>query len=411
MIDIKLIRENPEKIKAAIKAKQRVADIDLILEIDERYRKNSKKAEELRHQRKNIARDDIAQAKSLKEELKALEDLVAIDSKKLTELLMQVPNPPAESVKIGTEEDNEVIETQGEIPQFDFPVKDHVELGLALNILDFERASKISGSRFVIVKNDLALLELSLVRFVVDKLRGKGFDFVLPPALINRIAMQGMGYLEHGGDQETYYLPNDDMFLIGTSEHALGAMRMGEIFHASELPHRISGFSPSFRREAGSYGKDTKGMLRVHQFDKVEMFSYTLPEQSDSEFKNLLDIAKEIVSDLELPFQVVAIASGDLGDPASAKFDIETWLPAQNKYRETHSISTTTDFQSRRLNIRYKSDQGDTGLVYTLNGTAVAVGRTLIAIMENYQQADGSIKIPAVLVPYMGKEVINVNSN
>lgn len=411
MIDIKLIREHPDRIKQAIKAKNRIVDIDKILDLDQKVRTNSKKIEDLRHLRKNLGQNDIEQAKKVKEELKALEDLVSIDQKELTDLLLKVPNPPADFVKIGTEEDNEAIETYGEIPQFDFEPKDHVELGLNLNILDFERASKISGSRFVIVKNDLALLELSLVRFVVDKLRVKGFDFVLPPVLINRTAMQGMGYLEHGGEQETYYLPNDDMFLIGTSEHALGAMRMGETFFEKELPHRISGFSPSFRREAGSYGKDTKGMLRVHQFDKVEMFSYTLPEQSDEEFKFLLSISKEIVDDLKLPYQVVAIASGDLGDPAAAKFDIETWLPGQKKYRETHSISTTTDFQSRRLNIRYKKSQGETGLVYTLNGTAVAVGRTLIAIMENYQQADGSIKIPEVLVPYMGKEVINVNHN
>lgn len=407
MIDIKLIRENPEKFKKAIADKGREVNVDDLIRLDLRLRELTGEIDQLRHERKSLNQDQIDRARAVKEELKILEEEAAKIEQELNELLMNIPNPPAEFVPIGTEADSQVIKTVGEPTKFDFQPKEHIELGVNLGVLDFERAAKVSGSRFVAIKNDLALLELSLIRYVVDKLTGKGFEFIIPPQIINSKAMRGMGYLEHGGDQETYYLEKDDMYLIGTSEHVVGSMRADETFQMDELPYRTCALSSCFRREAGSYGKDTKGMFRVHQFDKIEMFVYTTPDKSKEELENLLAIEEEIVQDLGLPYQVLLIASGDLGDPAAAKYDIETWMPGQNKYRETHSVSTTTDYQARRLNIRYKTSDGQSNFVHTLNGTAVAVGRMLIAIMENYQNEDGSITVPKVLVNYFGKEKIS----
>ena len=407
MIDIKLIRENPEKIKQAVLDKARSVDVDKIVELDKKNRELTTKIDELRHKQKQFGKEDLEKAQANKQELKKLESDAKVGEKELIDLLYLVPNPSADFVPKGGEENNKIIKTIGKIPAFDFKPKDHLELGEALNIIDVKRATKVSGSRFVALKNDLALLQFSLYRHIIDKLIGKGFEFIIPPTLINSEAMRGMGYVEHGGDKETYYLDKDDMYLIGTSEHVIGAMRKDETFSEPELPHRVCGFSPCYRREAGSYGKDTRGMFRLHQFYKVEMFSYVTPEQSDKELENLLTIEEEIVNEMKLPYQVVLIASGDLGDPASAKYDIEAWFPGQNKYREITSTSNTTDFQARRLNIRYKSKQGKTGLVHTLNGTGAA-DRMLIAILENYQQKDGSIKIPEVLVPYFGKKEIRL---
>jgi seryl-tRNA synthetase len=411
MIDIAKLRQDPEAIKRSSQAKGHDINVDQILELDTRYRSLQGQVDELRHQRKSFDKDSIEAARKVKIKLKELEDQLNQAQIELNELLFTIPNPAEDFVPVGTEKDNQVVKTVGNVPEFSFKPKDHIELGLALDMLDFERAAKVSGSRFVMLKNDAVFLELSLVRYVFDLLRKKGFDLIIPPHFISSFAMRGMGYLEHGGDQETYYLEKDDLYLIGTSEHILGSMHAGETFRCEDLPVRLAGFSSCYRREAGSYGKDTKGMLRVHQFDKVEMFSFADPKKSKEEFLYLLSIEEEIMNALKLPYQVLLIASGDLGNPAAAKYDIETWMPGQKAYRETHSVSTTTDFQARRLNIKYRSKEGQTDYLHTLNGTAIAIGRMMIAIMENYQQEDGSIKIPDILVPYFGKESINATHN
>ncbi|KKP89115.1 MAG: Serine-tRNA ligase [Berkelbacteria bacterium GW2011_GWA2_35_9] len=407
MIDIKLVRENPEKIKKAVKDKARDVDIDKIITLDNEHRSLIINIDKLRHQQKQFGKDEIDNAKKNKSELKELEEKSKIIEIELENLLAQVPNPADDFVPVGDESINKIIDTVGEIPKFDFKIKDHIELGEKLNIIDIKRASKVAGSRFIALKNDGAKLQMAIFQYIIDKITSKGFDFVLPPHIINHQSMQGMGYLEHGGDQETYHLEKDNMYLIGTSEQVLGPMRSNEVFNEKDLPYRVCAFSPCYRREAGSYGKDTKGMFRVHQFHKVEMFSFCKPEDSKKEHEFLLSLEKEIYAELGIPFQVVLIASGDLGDPASAKYDLEAWFAGQNKYREITSTSNTTDFQARRLNIRYKTKTGKNELVHMLNGTG-ASDRPFIAILENNQNSDGSITIPKVLVKYFGKDKIEV---
>ena len=314
------------------------------------------------------------------------------------QLIRQIPNPAKDDVPIGDESKKVVVRQVGEKPKFGFEPKDHLSLGLSLDLIDVERASKISGTRFAFLKNELVSLEFALVSYVFEKLNGEEFIPVVPPVLVNKKAVNGLGYPEYENG-EGYKV--DDQYLVGTAEHSIVPMHMDETFNLSDLPKRYAAFSTAFRREAGSYGKDTKGIFRVHQFDKVEMVSFTTPDKEDKEHQFLLSLEEKFVSDLGLVYQVVNIASGDLGFPASRKFDIETWLPSQNQYRETHSVSTTGDFQARRLNIKYK--EGDhTNYVSILNGTAFAIGRTLIAIMENYQQKDGSILVPKALQKYTG---------
>jgi len=407
MIDIKLVRENPEKIKKKQLDKARDVDIDKIITLDNEHRSLIINIDKLRHQQKQFGKDEIDNAKKNKSELKELEEKSKIIEIELENLLAQVPNPADDFVPVGDESINKIIDTVGEIPKFDFKIKDHIELGEKLNIIDIKRASKVAGSRFIALKNDGAKLQMAIFQYIIDKITSKGFDFVLPPHIINHQSMQGMGYLEHGGDQETYHLEKDNMYLIGTSEQVLGPMRSNEVFNEKDLPYRVCAFSPCYRREAGSYGKDTKGMFRVHQFHKVEMFSFCKPEDSKKEHEFLLSLEKEIYAELGIPFQVVLIASGDLGDPASAKYDLEAWFAGQNKYREITSTSNTTDFQARRLNIRYKTKTGKNELVHMLNGTG-ASDRPFIAILENNQNSDGSITIPKVLVKYFGKDKIEV---
>lgn len=406
MIDIKLIRENPEKIKKAVKDKGRSVDIDKIISLDKKVREQIIAIDDLRHKQNLFGKNDIEEAKKNKVKLKNLEENAKKDEDVLKNLLSQVPNPADDFVPVGDESHNKIIETIGEIPKHNFQTKDHIELGENLDIIDVKRASKVSGSRFVVLKNDGAKLQMSLFQYIIDKIISYGFDFVLPPHIINHQSMQGMGYLEHGGDQETYRLEKDNAYLIGTSEHVLGPMRANETFEENELPYRVCAFSPCYRREAGSYGKDTKGMFRVHQFNKVEMFVFCKPEDSKKEHELILKIEKEIYTELGIPFQVVLIASGDLGDPANAKYDLEAWFAGQNKYREITSTSNTTDFQARRLNIRYRTLDNKTEFIHMVNGTG-ASDRPFIAILENNQDSDGSVAIPKVLVKYFGKDKIN----
>jgi seryl-tRNA synthetase len=281
-----------------------------------------------------------------------------------------------------------------------------MELGENLDLIDTKRAGKVAGARFGYIKRQLPLIEFALIKLVMDTVTKEGFIPVIPPVMLKDEMARGTGYFEAGDRNEAYYLPDDNMYLVGTSEQSLVSMHTDEILNEKDLPLRYAGFSTCFRREAGSYGKDTKGILRVHQFDKLEMVIFSKPEDSKDEHKLLLSIEEKLMKALALPYQVINICTGDLGRPAAAKYDIEAWLPSEKKYRETHSTSNCTDFQARRLNIRYRDKSGKVNFVHTLNGTAFAIGRILIMIMENYQQKDGSIKVPKALQKYCGFKVI-----
>ena len=414
MIDIKLLRENTQQIREAAKAKNVEIDFTRILELDKLVRSLENNIQQIATQ-KNEASKRIPQA-SESDRAKLIEEMRQIDrkgdelkaeltplSEELDELLYKIPNPALPDVKIAkNESENEIIKTIGEIPSFNFTPKDHLELGDILGIIDTQRAANVSGARFNYFIGDGVLLEFALIQFALATLSEYGFTPVITPHMIKPQAMRAMGYLEHGGHDEIYYLPKDNLYLIGTAEQSVGAMHMDEILDGTKLPIRYVGFSPCYRREAGSYGKDTRGILRVHQFDKIEMFTFSTPEDSDAEHSLILEIEEKLMQSLKIPYQLVKMVTGDLGLPAARKYDIEAWMPAQDAYRETHSCSSCTDFQARRLNTRYKDDSGKTHFVHTLNGTGFAIGRTIITILENFQQEDGSVIIPEVLRPFMG---------
>jgi len=414
MIDLKKLRENTSEIREAAKAKNVELDFTKILELDKRVRSLQQDVQQIATE-KNEASKRIPQA-SEEEKQTILTEMKRVDRKgdelkaelnpiehELDDLLHKIPNPASPDVKVAANEDeNEVLRTVGEIKKFDFEVKDHMELGQSLDIIDTERAAKVSGARFNYLKGDGVLLEFALIQYALDTTMKFGFTPITTPHMVNARSMRAMGYLEHGGHDEIYYLPKDNMYLIGTSEQSVGPMHMDETLDLSKGSMRYAGFSACYRREAGSYGKDTKGILRVHQFDKIEMFSFCKPEDSDAEHNMILEIEEKLMKGLGIPYQVLKMVTGDLGLPAARKYDLEAWLPSQEKYRETHSCSTCTDFQARRLNTRYKNEEGKSQFVHTLNGTAFAIGRTIIAILENYQQEDGSVIIPEVLRNYMG---------
>jgi len=414
MLDIKLIRNNPNLIKDACEKKGFNVDIDLLLETDKKRREILQALEDMLAQ-KNKASKEIRRAGPedknkiiLKmRELDENSDRLNQDSQRLgkefNDLMLKIPNIPFEDVPIGQDErDNISIRKVGKKPKFDFQFKDYMELSENLDLIDVKRAAKVSGSRFGYLKKEAALLEFALIKFASDVLTKKGFIPVVPPVMIKPEMALGMGYLEQTGDDEAYFFPKDNLYLVGTSEQSIGAMHANEIFDIKDLPRRYFAFSTCFRRESGSYGKDTKGILRVHQFDKLEMFVFSKPEDSKKEHKLLLSVEEELMKALKIPYQVLRICTGDLGRPAAAKYDIESWVPSENRYRETHSTSNCTDFQARRLNIRYKNEEAKLDFVHTLNGTAFAIGRTIIAIIENYQQKEGSIKVPDVLQKYVG---------
>jgi len=405
MLDIKFIRENPNKVKEACRAKKEEVDIDRLLKLDKEYLKLLQKTEELRHKRREVSRKPPKKGATLKyskEELKKYEEETRKAKEERDKLLLEVPNLPAPDVKFGQSElDNEVIRTWGKKTTFDFKPLDYLVLAESLNLIDVKRASKVSGTRFGYLKNEAVLLEFALVNFALATLIKEGFQPLVPPVLINEDSMLGMGYLAHGGEEETYHLTKDKLYLTGTSEQSIGPMHRDEVLDEKRLPRRYVAFSSCFRREAGSWGKDTKGIFRVHQFDKVEMFSFVNPEDSIKEHDYFLSLEEKLVQALGIPYQVVKMCTSDLGNPAARKFDIECWIPSQGKYRETHSTSCCTDYQARRLNIKYKDKGGKKQLVHTVNGTAFAIGRTIIALIENFQQKDGSILIPKVLRPYI----------
>lgn len=409
MLDIKFIRQNPEKVKKGCRKKQVKVDITRVLTIDQEKRKYQKTLEELRAKQRRLSFETPLPLKKLtgiKNEIKKIEPRVKEKEQELKNLLLQIPNLPFDNVPEGKDEkENVVIKEWGVKPKFDFKPKDYLELAEKLDLIDVKRAAKISGTRFGILKKEAVFLKFALRNFASEILIKEGFIPIDPPVMIRPEIMQAMGYVERGRD-EIYYLKDDNLCLIGTAEQALGPIHADEILEEKQLPKRYIAFTPCFRREAGSYGKDTKGIFRVHQFDKIEMFSFSHPQKSQKEHQFLLSCEEKLMQALKIPYRMVQICTGDLGDPAAAKYDIEAWLPGQGCYRETHSTSNCTDFQARRLNIRYKEKSGKLSFVYTLNGTAFAIGRILIAIFENYQQKDGSIKIPEVLQKYLGRKKV-----
>jgi len=414
VLDINFIRENSEKVKEACKNKNVNVDVDRVLVLDKSKRELMTQMETLKAEQNKISRGGadnqaiFTQAKEIKEKIKAMSPELEKTDEELKKLLLQLPNIPFDDVPVGKDDsENKVLRKVGRPAMQIFrKPKDYMELGADLDLIDTERAGKVAGSRFGYIKGKLALLEFALVKLAMDTVTKEGFTPIIPPVMLKDEMARGTGYFEAGDRDEAYFLPDDNMYLVGTSEQSLIAMHADEVLDEKKLPLRYVAFSTCFRREAGSYGKDTKGILRVHQFDKLEMVILSKPEDSKNEHKLLLAIEEKLMKALKLPYQVINICTGDLGRPAASKFDIETWLPSEKKYRETHSTSNCTDFQARRLNIRYKDKSGKMQFVHTLNGTAFAIGRILIMIMENYQQKDGSIKVPKVLQKYAGFKII-----
>jgi seryl-tRNA synthetase len=418
MIDIVFLRERRAELGVSLARRGFEIDLDSLGTLDEERRMARSEAEEVRSEQNTLGKsipgleggakqEAIVAAGQLagryKELLSKADDL----DERFQAQWVTLPNMTDPAAAEGLDEEDAVeIKRVGEPPVFGYDAADHVDLGTALGIVDIERATKISGSRFALIKGKLVLLELALVRWVMENLSGHGFTPIIPPVLVREQALFGTGFFPSDRDQ-VYSVEQDDLFLVGTSEVPLAAMHGDEILDSAHLPLRYAGFSTCFRVEAGTYGKDTRGMFRVHQFDKVEMFSFVLPDRSLEEHEYLLEREEELVRDLEIPYRVVNVAAGDLGSSAAKKYDIEAWFPGQDRYREITSTSNTTDFQSRRLKIRYKDDDGKNRLVHTLNGTAVAIGRTLIALMENHQNGEGGFRVPDALVRYTGFDSID----
>jgi seryl-tRNA synthetase len=398
VIDLRAARAAPDEMRIALARKGAGELFDELLAADRAVLDVQPQVEELRAARKIKGKptpEQLAELERLKAELQALEERLASAEARRQEVLDRVPNPPDVSAPDGfTDEDAVEIRRSGELPSFDFPVRDHLDLGQAFGWIDPERAAKVSGSRFVYRVGDVALLELALYRWALARLVEKGFVPMLPPVLVREEAMYGTGFLPTD-EVNIYRVERDDLYLTGTSEVGLAAYHADEILDADALPSRYTAYSTNFRREAGAAGKDTRGMFRVHQFDKVEMFVYTFVERARDEHEHLLEIEEELISELGLPYRVVNVAAGDLGASAAKKYDIEGWFPGQERYRELTSTSNTTDYQARRLGIRTRRD-GKLEHVATLNGTAVTA-RTMIALMENYQDDGGSVSVPEPL--------------
>lgn len=426
MIDVSLLRDDPGVLAEALRRRRLDVDVDALAEIDARRRQARTRAEELRAEQKRSGQEiaalegkakqaAIATAGDLAEEYKAaLAEADELDTR-FDEIWRTLPNVAHPSVPEGEDEEGNVeLSRWGEIPEFDFEPKDHLDVGEGLGIIDVERGSKVSGSRFAYMKGAAVLLEFALVQWGLERLGAEGFTPVVPPVLVREEALFGTGFFP-GAREQVYAVGSsdrsgepiapDDLYLVGTAEVSLAAMHIDEILAAEDLPLRYVGFSTCFRREAGTYGKDTRGIFRVHQFDKLEMFSFCHPDRSWDEHEYLLSQEEALVQALGIPYRVVNVCTGDLGDPAAKKYDIEAWMPGEQRFREITSCSNTTDFQARRLKIRFRGG-GGTRLVHTLNGTAIAMSRAPIAILENYQQADGSVIVPEVLRPYVGLDRI-----
>ncbi|MBQ1105388.1 serine--tRNA ligase [Streptomyces anulatus] len=420
MIDLRLLREDPDRVRASQRARGEDVDlVDALLSADELRRSSGVRFDELRAEQRSLGKlipkatpeertELLRKAEHLKIDVKAADAAQDEADAEAKRLLLQLGNIVHEDVPVGGEEDFVVLETHGTVRDFGaegFEPKDHLEIGEALGAIDMERGAKVSGSRFYYLTGVGALLELALVNAAIAQATEAGFVPMLTPALVRPRAMEGTGFLGQASEN-VYHLEKDDYYLVGTSEVPLAAYHMDEIIDADKLPLRYAGFSPCFRREAGTYGKDTRGIFRVHQFDKVEMFSYVDPADAEAEHRRLLDWEKQWLTALELPFQVIDVATGDLGASASRKFDCEAWIPTQGKYRELTSASNCDGFQARRLSVRMREGKKVQPLA-TLNGTLCAVPRTIVAILENHQLPDGSVRVPEVLRPYLGgREVL-----
>ena len=416
MLDVALLRDSPDQVRRLLERREIAGiNLDQLIVLDEERRRVRAEAEQLRSEQKTLgsqvpnlegkARDEaIAKASQLAADVKqGLANADELDER-FEVVWVPIPNYVHEDAPDGqTEEDYAELKKVGEPPIFDFEGKDHLALAEPTGIIDVERGAKVSGSRFAYLRGPAVFLEFALVRWALERLSEEGFIPVVPPVLVREQALFGTGFFPSDSDQ-VYEIPADELFLVGTSEVSLAAMHGDEIFSAADLPVRYAGFSTCFRREAGAAGKDTRDIFRVHQFDKVEMFSFCDPEKSWAEHEYLLAREEALIQELGIPYRVVDVCAGDLGASAARKYDIEAWFPGQGRYREITSCSNTTDYQARRLKVRFKDDSGNNRLVHTLNGTAVAVGRLLVAIMENFQQADGTVLVPAALVPYAGFE-------
>lgn len=415
MLDIQYVRTNADKVKTAAKNKNREVDVDRILSLDESRREVIQEAQKLREERNQIAaqkpptQEQIARGKEIKDELKGVEEKLKTIETELTGLMLYLVNVPLDEVPIGKDETSNVeLKKWGEIPEFDFEIKDHITLGTELDIFDLERGSKVSGFRGYFLKNEAAILHLALLFYVFQKLTKKGYTPFIAPSIVKQFTLYGSGHFPWGSEQDVYKLNEEDSYLSGTAEIPITAYHSGEVLNEKDLPKRFVGFSPCFRKEAGAYGKDTKGLYRLHEFWKIEqvILGTNNIDKAREIHEELEANAEGILQDLKLPYRQLLMCSGDMGEPQLKKYDIETWMPSRNAYGETMSNSIMGDFQARRLNIRYKTNEGKTEYVYTFNNTAVASPRILIAIFENYQQKDGSIKVPEVLVPLTGFDVI-----
>ncbi len=413
MLDIQFIRENLELCKIAAVNKNREVDWDELLALDDKRRSLIQRSEKLRSERNRISkiRDDESNAhgRKLKDELKIVEEELKNVEIGYQEIMLSVPNIPDKSVPVGKNESGNVeVKKAGKIPVFDFTPKDHIELARRLDLIDFDRGSKVGGFRAYFLKNEGALLELGVLMYTMQKLVNKGYTPLVAPTLVKDFTLIGNGQFPWGRD-EVYHLEKDDLYLAGTAEVPVTAYFSGEVLKESDLPKKFVAFSPCFRREAGSYGKDTKGVYRLHQFTKIEQVIISTNDLSTSFtlHDELLKNSEEVLNDLELPYRVLLMCTGDMGEPQVKKYDVETWMPGRGNYGETMSDSVMGDFQARRLNIRYKTKDGKTLYCHTLNNTAIASPRILIAILENYQQKDGSVRVPDVLVPYVGKKMIS----
>ena len=420
MLDIKLIRDNSDLVKANLAKRgnpEAVQMLDNLIVFDKDWRLNLTKLNDLRHDRKQItieiaklkkanqeATNEVSKAQLVDQKITLMEKQVVEQEQKIRDCLMRLPNLLDESVPFGKDSnDNVELKTWGSVPQFKFPIKNHIDLALELDLIDMERAGKVSGSRFFYLKNEVAMLDMALMSFAIEELSKKGYIPIIPPYLMKREAYEGVTALADFADV-LYKEENEDLYLIATSEHPMAAMFMNETLKEQDMPIKLAGISTCFRKEAGAHGKDTRGIFRTHQFNKIEQFIFCKPEDSPKLHDELLQNAEDLLQKIGLPYHVVNVCTGDIGTVAAKKYDIEAWMPAQNGYREVVSCSNCTDYQARRLGIKYREKEGAApkGTVHTLNSTAIATGRTIVAILENNQNEDGTINIPEAIRKYMG---------
>jgi len=420
MLDPKIIKDSPQIIRDMLKARSVEFNFDELIDSDQKRREFILKTDELRKKKNQIALEIaqkkkagedaswiLSEMKNISEELTKLESSQEEIEKKYSNLALTIPNLIHDSVPVGKDESaNKEIRKWGKIPEFDFKINDHIDISENLNLVDLERAAKVAGARFYYLKNDLVRLNQSLIHYALDFLAEKNYSLVQPPYMINRQSMEG-AIIADDFEEVIYKIENEDLYMIGTSEHAMAAMHSGEIIEGKNLPLRYAGVSPCFRKEAGAHGRDQKGIFRVHQFDKIEQFVFARPEESWREHEMMLSVAEDFYQKLEIPYKVMLLSSGDMGKVSAKTYDIEAWMAGQNAYREIVSCSNCLDYQARRLKIRFREKTNEeTQYLHTLNSTLIATSRVLVSIMENFQTKDGHIEIPKVLQKYMGKNII-----